>query len=205
MKYQIIYADPPWSFYNGKSVNPAQNKAGKALIKKLKYPVLSVDDIKAIDVPSIADDKCALFIWTTDHHLPFCFDVISSWGFSYKTVGFAWQKLTSAGRPVCQMAPYTNKSGIELCLLATKGFKASELVQDQRVRALVSSKREEHSKKPTEVRERIIELCGDLPRVELFARQKTEGWDVWGNEVECSIELDNSNARVNLSEERAIG
>jgi site-specific DNA-methyltransferase (adenine-specific) len=192
MKYQIIYADPPWSFYNGKSVQPSQNKAGGALIKKIEYPVLSVDAIKAIDVPSISDDKCALFIWTTDHHLPYCFDVISSWGFTYKTVGFAWQKLTKSGKPVCQMAPYTNKSGIELCLLATKGFKASELVKNQKVRALVSSERQEHSKKPDEVRNRIVELCGNLPRIELFARQRSAGWDVWGNEVDSSLDIKKS-------------
>mgnify|MGYP000773360492 FL=1 len=50
---------------------------------------------------------------------------------------------------------------------------------------------EEHSKKPAVVREKIVELVGDLPRIELFAREKTKGWDVWGNEVESDIELEN--------------
>ncbi len=85
------------------------------------------------------------------------------------------------------MGAYTMKSGVELCLLATKGKDAHKLVKKHNVRAYIESQRLEHSKKPDEVRQRIVELCGDLPRVELFARQTTEGWDVWGDEVDGSI------------------
>jgi N6-adenosine-specific RNA methylase IME4 len=67
-----------------------------------------------------------------------------------------------------------------MCLLATKG-KPKRLSKS--VRQLIISKLQEHSKKPDEIRNRIVELCGDLPRIELFARQRTEGWDCWGNEV----------------------
>ena len=67
-----------------------------------------------------------------------------------------------------------------MCLLATKG-KPKRI--SKAVRQLIISKRQEHSKKPDEVRDRIVELCGDLPRIELFARQRVEGWDCWGDEV----------------------
>lgn len=87
------------------------------------------------------------------------------------------------------MGAYTMKSGIELCLLATKGKKAHKLVKKHNIRSLIESPRQKHSQKPIEVKNRIVQLMGDLPRIELFAREKTEGWDVWGNEVESDISL----------------
>jgi len=188
-KYNIIYADPPWSYYNDMTVDPAQNHSGKGLMKKVPYKVMSSSEIRALPVGDIADKDCILFIWTTDYHLTRCCEVIKAWGFEYKTVGFAWQKLNKQNNPVCFMGTYTLKSGVELCLLATKGKNANKLVKSRKVRALISSQRETHSKKPDEVRERIVELCGNIPRIELFARNKSEGWDVWGNEVASDIVL----------------
>ena len=188
-KYQVIYADPPWSYYNDMTVTPEQNNQGVGSISKLKYPVMSSSDIKALKVKDIADNNCILFVWTTDYHLEKCIEVIKEWGFNYRTIGFVWQKLNKNNKPVCFMGTYTLKSGTELCLLATKGKDAAKLVKNHKVRALIQSQREEHSKKPNEVRDRIVELCGDVLRIELFARQKTEGWDVFGNQVEGSILL----------------
>jgi N6-adenosine-specific RNA methylase IME4 len=180
-KYQIILADPPWSYYNDSTA-----KSDCTTVKGMRrppYSVMSSKDIMELPVNDIADDNAILFIWTTDYHLARCIEVINSWGFEYKTVGFAWQKKTKAGKPVCFMGAYTMKSGIELCLLATKGKRAHKYVQKHNVRALVESERQKHSKKPDEVRDRIVDLVGDLPRIELFARNTTDGWDVWGNEV----------------------
>ena len=188
-KYQIIYADPPWSYYNDMTVLPEENHSGLGLMRKVPYPVMSSSDIKLLPIKNLADDNCILFIWTTDYHLSRCCEVIKEWGFDYKTVGFAWQKLNKQGKPVCFMGAYTMKSGVELCLLAVKGKDATKLVKSRKVRALIQSQREIHSKKPDEARNRIVELCGDIPRVELFARQKTDGWDVFGNQVEDSINL----------------
>ena len=189
MKYQVILSDPPWSYYNDMTVTPEQNRQGGGSISKLTYPVMSSADIAALPVKNIADDNCILFIWTTDYHLEKCFQVIKAWGFEYKTVGFAWQKLNKQNKPVCFMGAYTMKSGIELCLLATKGKDAAKMVKSHKVRALVQSQRQEHSKKPDEIRDRIVELCGNVPRVELFARQIVPGWDRFGNQVEGSITL----------------
>jgi N6-adenosine-specific RNA methylase IME4 len=189
-KYQIIYADPPWLYYNDMTVVPEKNHSGLGLIRKVPYPVMSSEDIKALPVKNIADDNCILFIWTTDYHLSRCCEVIKEWGFDYKTVGFVWQKLNKKNEPVCFMGAYTLKSGVELCLLATKGKNVTKLVKNRKVRALLQSQREIHSKKPDEIRNRIVELCGDIPKIELFARQKTNGWDVFGNQVEDSIKME---------------
>ena len=190
-KYQIIYADPAWSHYNDMTVTMQQNKA-KDFISRNPYPVMSSSDIKALPIKDIADENCILFIWTTDYHLSRCCEVIKAWGFEYKTVGFVWQKLNKQNKPVCFMGNYTLKSGVEICLLATKGKGAAKLVKKRNERSLVQSQREEHSKKPDEVRRRIVELCGDIPRIELFARENHEGWDAWGNEVKKSIILETS-------------
>lgn len=180
-KYNVIYADPPWSYYNDVSAKPdCTTNVG---MRRPPYSVMGTNNIKQLDVQSISDENCILFIWTTDYHLQKCLEVIENWGFIYKTVGFVWQKLTKKGKPVSFMGAYTMKSGIELCLLATKGKDAHKMVVKNNVKSLVQSERLEHSKKPDEVRDRIVELCGDVPRIELFAREKPEGWDVWGEEV----------------------
>ena len=180
-KYRIIYADPPWSYYNDS--DSYFDKTTKVGMRKPPYPVLSSQNIKNLPIEKLADENCILFIWTTDYHLKQCLEVIEVWGFKYKTVGFAWAKKNKQGNPVCFMGAYTMKSGIELCLLATKGKDAHRLVKKKNVRALVESKREEHSKKPDEVRDRIVQLIGDIPRIELFARKKVDGWDSWGNDI----------------------
>jgi len=180
-KYQIIYADPPWSYYNDSDSYPG--KTTTVGMRNVPYPVLGTKNIIAIPVNKITDNNCILFIWTTDYHLEKCLQVIKGWGFEYKTIGFIWLKKNKQGSSVCFMGAYTLKSGIELCLLATKGKYAHKLIKKHNIKSLIESPREEHSKKPNEVRERIVELVGDIPRIELFARQKIDGWDCWGNEV----------------------
>ena len=159
-------------------------------VRRPPYKVMSSNDIKSLDVPSLCDDNAVILMWTTDYHLEKAIEILKAWGFDYKTVGFAWQKLNKSGNPVCFCGAYTLKSGIELCILGTKG-NTSGWVRDRKVRGLIRSLRMEHSKKPDEVRFGIEKLFGDRPRLELFARQQTEGWDVFGDEVENSISLPN--------------
>ena len=180
-KYQIIYADPPWSYYNDTNAQP--NCTTTKGMRRPPYPVMSSKEIEQLKVKDICDKNCILFIWTTDYHLEKCLKVINAWEFQYKTIGFVWNKKT------CFMGAYTMKSGIELCLLATKGKDIHKLVKKYNIRSLIEIKRTKHSKKPDEIRNAITELMGDIPRIELFARQKTDGWDVWGNEVESDIKL----------------
>lgn len=112
-------------------------------------------------------------------------DCITAWGFKYKTMAFCWNKQSKNGKWISNMGRWT-MGNVEICLLGVKG-KPKRIVKN--IKQLVIAERKRHSEKPTEVRNRIIALMGDLPRIELFARQKTEGWDVWGNEVESDIQL----------------
>ena len=186
-KYQIILADPPWSYYNDSTAKP--NCTTIKGMRRPPYQVMSSKSIMELPINNIADENCILFIWTTDYHLEKCINVINAWGFKYKTIGFVWAKKNKSGNQVCFMGAYTMKSGMELCLLATKGKDAHKLIQKHNIRSLIESPRQEHSKKPSEIRKRIVELIGNVPRIELFARKKTEGWDVWGNEIESDIIL----------------
>ena len=181
-KYKIIYADPPWKFenYNDRT---AERWVGDY------YGLMSTKDICNMNIGEVAHSDCTLFIWGTFPRLEDCLEVIKSWGFKYKTAGFVWQKTNKDGSPFVGMG-YWTRSNTEYCLLATKG-------KPKRVNAGVSQiinyPRLKHSKKPDIVRDRIVQLLGDLPRIELFARQRFEGWDCWGNEIEKSEQTKLSN------------
>lgn len=170
MKYNIIYADPPWR-YGDKGCNGAANK---------HYSTMSISDIAALPVNDIAADNCALFLWGTYPLVQDAMNVIKSWGFTYKTIAFQWVKVyPKSGKFVFGLGRWT-RGNTEPCFLAIKG-------KPQRISSSISQLIIEppgrHSEKPPIVRDKIINLVGDLPRVELFARQQTPGWDVWGNEV----------------------
>lgn len=181
-KYTVIYADPPWSYYNDSTaLVDCTTVRG---MRRPPYPVMSTSAIESLPVKDIANDNSLLFIWSTDYHLSRCMDVIKSWGFEYKTVGFVWAKKSKTGSQICFTGAYTMKSGCELCLLGTRGKNAHGLVKSNSVRAYIESPRTKHSEKPDEVRSRILSLVGDVPRIELFARHRYLGWDVWGNEID---------------------
>lgn len=173
-KYNIIYADPPWTY---EKTGGLKNSRGMA---KQFYPTMTPEEIKNLPVNQIADDNCVLFMWCTYPQLPIGLDVIKTWGFTYFGLGFEWIKKTKNGKDHFGMGFYT-RANPEPCLLAFKG-KMKPLRHD--IRQLVYAEIQEHSKKPPIVRENIVQLFGDLPRVELFARESAEGWDVIGNEID---------------------
>ena len=112
--------------------------------------------------------------------------MISAWGFEYKSIGFLWVKLNKSGKGFFFGLGRWTRGNTEPCLIAVKG-KPKRISAS--VSQLVLSPLKRHSEKPAEVRDKIVQLLGDLPRVELFARQKVDGWDSWGNEVECDVEI----------------
>ena len=179
-KYQIIYADPPWS-YRDKA--KAGNRGACC-----KYPVMGQTEIywlgKKLE-PYIAKD-CVLFMWCTMPKLNEVFSIIRGWGFDYKTVAFTWVKRNKKVDTWFWGMGRWTRANAELCLLATRG-KPKRI--NAGVHSILDCSIRKHSEKPPETRDYIENLLGDLPRIELFARQKTEGWDVWGNEVESDIEL----------------
>ena len=174
-KYQIIYADPPWSFKNYNNEKSNHNASQH-------YSCMTLDEIKKLPVQDIADKDCVLFLWCTDPLLNKQIEVINAWNFEYKTVGFYWIKenKNQSNMRFWKGPGYYTRCNPEQCLLATKG---SPKRIGTNVDKLVLAPRDVHSKKPNIIRNKIVELFGDIPRIELFARQKTEGWDVFGNEV----------------------
>ena len=147
---------------------------------------MSIEDIKALPVGELADKACALFLWITFPCLYEALEVLEAWGFSYKTVAFVWVKQNRKNDDLFTGMGYWTRANAEICILATKGHPRRVSAG---VRQVILSHVEEHSKKPDEARDRIVQLMGDLPRIELFARQSPEGWDVWGNEVESDVTL----------------
>lgn len=201
-KYQIIYADPPWS-YNSRM---ALGKGAKRSSSEDYYSTMTIEDICNLDVKGISDKDCLLFIWVTMPKLDKVFEVIKAWGFEYKTCAFDWVKRNK----IFNEERNKKRNGIddfmgqgrwtrqnaELCLLATKG-KPKRI--SAKVRQIIYQPLTKHSEKPPIVRNEILELVGDLPRIELFARQEVEGWDCWGNEIktkEVDVEMEISKEKV---------
>ena len=177
-KYSVIYADPPWS-YNDKM-------KGHSFSLDHEYETQDLAWICKLPISLISNKDSVLFLWAVSPLLPEAFKVIETWGFKYKTVAFCWVKETALfGKQIKNLGRWT-MGGMELCLLATKGHP--KRVKNN-VYQIVTDIRQEHSKKPHSIRKNIVALMGDVPRIELFARQKMEGWDVWGNEVESDIDL----------------
>ena len=173
-KYQIIYADPPWKYDR----NTVQGAAEK------HYPTMDMAELCALPVKEITDKDCTLFLWATFPKLTEALQLVEAWGFSYKSVAFVWLKQNRKSPGWFYGLGFWTRGNAEICLIATKGHPKRKSAA---VHQFIISPIEQHSKKPDETRENIISLMGDLPRIELFARQATPGWDVWGNEVENSI------------------
>ena len=190
-KYGIVYADPPWRYDMKRGNGVAENH----------YPTMSIEEIADLPVNELADENCALFLWVTFPLLKEIWKVIDAWGFTYKSVAFVWIKQNKKADSLFWGMGYWTRANAEICILATKG---SPKRYSKRVHQVIVSHIEEHSKKPEEARRRIEQLMGDVPRIELFARRETPGWDVWGNEVACSLgtEILQENKRKETSEKK---
>jgi len=171
-KYNIIYADPAWS-YTDKSLN----RGGAAR----HYKTLTDNEINNLPIKDIADKDCILFLWATFPKIQEALEVINAWGFLYKTNGFTWIKKNKKqiNTNFWGMGRWT-RSNAEICLIATKGNPKRI---NAGIHSVIETPIERHSKKPDIVRDKIVELVGDLPRIELFAREEADGWDSWGNEL----------------------
>ena len=173
-KYKIIYADPPWQYR-------VYSKTGQGRSAENHYHTMNIKDIMALPVDKIADKDCILFLWITFPCLKEGIEVMERWGFKYKTCGFNWVKRNKKKNTYFMGLGFWTRSNSEVCLIGTKG-------QPKRVSKSVSqicdARIMEHSRKPAEIRERIVELCGELPRIELFARDKVKGWDSLGDEID---------------------
>lgn len=186
-KYKIIYADPCWSF-NNKNTGGSMVSGADA-----HYPTMSINDLCALPIKSIADQDCVLFMWWVGSQPMEALEVMASWGFTLKTMtGFVWVKTTKLDKMDFGMGFWT-RQGSENCLIAVRGnpkrINAGTRAVIEADDDTCYATNERHSKKPDCFRDRIVTLMGDIPRVELFARQQSPKWDVWGNEVQNSITL----------------
>ena len=175
-KYNVIYADPPWR-YGDRKCNGAC---------EFHYNTMTLQEIKDLPVARLCEKDCVIFLWATYPMLSEALQVIEAWGFKYKSVAFVWIKQNKKSPSLFWGMGYWTRANAELCIIATKG---SPKRNSRSVHQVIFSPIEEHSKKPDEARERIVKLMGDVPRIELFARQKAPGWDVWGNEAPDSIAI----------------
>lgn len=163
-KYSIIYADPPWKY--GPTIE--------------HYPCVPLKEIYNFPIDKIAAENCALFLWVTFPILPEALETIRKWGFRYVTVAFNWIKTNkNNGKPFFGLGNWT-RANAEICVLGIRGKLKRK---SNKISQVVLSPLREHSRKPDEIRDKIVELMGDLPRIELFARQTVKGWDCWGNET----------------------
>jgi N6-adenosine-specific RNA methylase IME4 len=175
-RYDIVYVDPPWYYY-GSPVKDAA--AGK------HYPLMSLQELAAIDLHQMLNKRAAVFIWATCPRLDFAFDLIDAWKLHYRGVAYVWVKINRRGEIIAGQGipPTFTKPTSELLLVATtnktgRPFPILDLAQPQ----VVLHPRGAHSEKPAIFRTMIERLCGRRPRIELFARTKAKGWDVWGAE-----------------------
>jgi N6-adenosine-specific RNA methylase IME4 len=183
MKYQIIYADPPWK-YGGRSKNDLKRKSLEEF-----HPTLSFEELNCLEVQNITAKDCLLFLWVVSPEIKKCIKVGESWGFKYITIAFVWhQKIALLGN-------YT-MAGCQLCLLFRKGKipKGKLKGKGNGVKQFYEETITRTSQKPNEIRNRIKKLFPKSKRIEFFARQKTEGWDTIGYEV------DGKDIRISLRE-----
>lgn len=184
--FAAIYADPPWNFrvYSKRT----QLQWGSRRDAERFYDVMSVEDVAALPVHTLAAEDANLFLWVTGPHLPQAFRVMAAWGFDYSGSGFVWIKTKRSiepGTPVSERdlhvgLGFTTRKNAEFCLLGRRG-RSNRVARD--VREIILSPVREHSRKPDEARTRIERYCAG-PYLELFARDRAPGWQAWGDQVD---------------------
>jgi len=181
-KYNIIYIDPPWK-YNLRNNPNTRFGSGMHI-----YPGMELHEIKRLPIQTIADENCLLFMWTTPPQLINQIWIPDLWGFEYVTKAFCWIKMNARNEKYRFGNGYYCKSNTEDCYLYRKGKiqvinnSISQIIDKEFPSDIITHIRD-HSRKPDEVRDKIVQLVGDLPRIELFARGQYLGWDVWGNQT----------------------
>ena len=176
-KYEIVYVDPPWAHYG------EQNKMGAAANH---YSTVPDAELLAFPMRPLLADRAVVFMWATCPRLDFGIDCLRAWGLHYRGVASVWVKTNKDGAPMgaAGVRPTLVKPTTELLLAATTNRKGRAFpLLTESMRQAVMAPRGRHSEKPAVFRDRIVELLGDRPRIELFARATAPGWDCWGNEV----------------------
>lgn len=172
-KYQVVYADPPWSYRDNGQIEG-----------KPTYPTMTLDDLKRLPVRGMCAPTSVLFMWATNPLLPQALEVIKAWGFEYKTVFKVWLKRSVANdTPLCGVGWWSRPS-TELVLVATRGAGYMKWKRTHSEPQEFASRRStKHSQKPPEIRDSIANFFDVQHRIELFARDTDPRFDAWGLEV----------------------
>ena len=169
-KYSIVYADPPWKYKENWGNGSNEHT----------YPTMSFEDICGLPVGSITTSNAHLYLWVTNPFMNEGLQLVEKWGFKYKTI-ITWVKTYGDGiTPIMGMGYYF-RSCTEHIIFAVKGKMRTRNKNTKNIFMDINPKL--HSQKPQSTRDMIVRCSGDLPRIELFARQRVPGWDCWGNEV----------------------
>lgn len=174
-QFKTILADPPWQF---------QNRTGKVAPehKRLaRYPTMTLDDICALPVESVAADPAHLYLWVPNALLPDGLRVMKEWGFQYKS-NIVWHKIRKDGGSDGRGVGFYFRNVTELVLFGIRGKKARTLQPGRSQVNYLATRKREHSRKPDELYP-IIEACSPGPFLEMFSRGTREGWAVWGNQA----------------------
>lgn len=175
-KFRTILADPPWRF---------QNRTGKMAPEHrrlMRYPTMTIQEIKELPVSMFAADKAHLYLWVPNALLQWGLDTMNAWGFEYKS-NLVWYKIRKDGGPDGRGVGFYFRNVTELVLFGIRGQNNRTLSAGRRMVNLFATRKREHSRKPDELHT-IIEKCSPGPRLEIFARHYRPSWTVWGNEVE---------------------
>jgi N6-adenosine-specific RNA methylase IME4/ParB-like chromosome segregation protein Spo0J len=164
--YPIVLADPPWRYEHP--------TFGSSRDIEEHYPTLSIDEICAVPVPRLASENALLFLWIPTPLLEQAFQVINAWGFSYRT-GIVWVKRWIG------MGNYVRQRHEHLLLARRGEFPTPS--PECRPDSVIEAPRREHSRKPDEAYALIEHMYPTLPKIELFARARRDGWAAWGNQA----------------------
>jgi N6-adenosine-specific RNA methylase IME4 len=176
IKFGTVLADPPWQF---------QNRTGKMAPehKRLnRYPTMSLQEIKDLPVEAIVKNTAHLYLWVPNALIPEGLDVMSHWGFTYKT-NLIWYKVRKDGGPDRRGVGFYFRNVTEVILFGVRGKNARTLKPGRSQENIISSQKREHSRKPDE-QYQLIESCSAGPFLEMFARGPRDGWFGWGNQAE---------------------
>lgn len=183
--YDVILADPPWHFQNYGADEPGMiHERGRGA--NAHYPTMTVDQIGALSVP--AADNAVLLLWACWPLLPESMQVITDWGFTYKSLAWVWVKANPSGMGHHMGMGYWTRANSEPCFLATRGKGLKRQAMD--VLSLIYAPVQEHSRKPDGQYGKIERLFPGARCLEMFARRQRPGWDVFGNQVDNSIEIE---------------
>ena len=183
--FSILYADPPWD-YKGQKQHAGKGKADTGGAE-IHYPTMKLEELKRLDIPSVCEPDCLLFMWTSSPHFDQAIELMKAWGFSWATVGFVWnKKKVNPG--------FYTMSQVEICIIGKRG-KIPQPRGARNIRQYLCKERTKHSEKPLIVMQRIDRMFPTQRKLELFARKLPEGvirdatWSVWGNEVQSDVQI----------------